>query len=111
MALRWSFDILAGSVRDQLAGDSKGGVSFVFLRLRPDRAKVLFYDRSACCPLCKRLERSRHARVRARHPILTQIARQFVRVPHLGAPDDAPGGAIAARRIDAAAAGGSPNEE
>lgn len=55
--LRWSFDILAGIVRERLGGDPKSGALFLFFGRRHDRVKVLFYDRSGYCLLYKRLDR------------------------------------------------------
>jgi transposase len=55
--LRWSFDILAGTVRERLGGDPKSGALFLFFGRRRDRVKVLFYDRTGYCLLYKRLDR------------------------------------------------------
>lgn len=55
--LRWSFDILAGLVKDQLRGDPRGGDLYVFHNRARTRLKILFYDRTGYCLLYKRLDR------------------------------------------------------
>lgn len=55
--LRWSFDILAGLVRDQLRGDARAGDLYVFHNRTRTRLKILFYDRTGYCLLYKRLDR------------------------------------------------------
>jgi transposase len=55
--LRWSFDILAGIVKDQLRGDPRAGDLFVFHNRARTRIKILFYDRTGYCLLYKRLDR------------------------------------------------------
>jgi transposase len=55
--LRWSFDLLAGRVRERLGEEPRSGALFVFLGKRADRAKVLFFDRTGLCILYKRLDR------------------------------------------------------
>jgi len=55
--LRWSFDILAGLVKDQLRGDPRAGDLYVFHNRTRTRLKVLFYDRTGYCLLYKRLDR------------------------------------------------------
>jgi transposase len=55
--LRWSFDILAGLVTEQLRGDPRAGDLFVFHNRARTRLKILFYDRSGYCLLYKRLDR------------------------------------------------------
>lgn len=55
--LRWSFDILAGIVKDQLRGDPRAGDLYVFHNRARNRLKVLFYDRTGYCLLYKRLDR------------------------------------------------------
>ena len=55
--LRWSFDILAGVVRERLGEDARSGALFIFFGRRHDRCKALFYDKTGFCILYKRLER------------------------------------------------------
>lgn len=55
--LRWSFDILAGIVKDQLRGDPRAGDLYVFHNRTRTRLKILFYDRTGYCLLYKRLDR------------------------------------------------------
>jgi transposase len=55
--LRWSFDILAGLVRERLGEDPRGGALFLFFGRRLDRVKILFFDGSGYCLLYKRLDK------------------------------------------------------
>ncbi len=55
--MRWSFDILAGLVRERLGEDPRSGELFLFFGRRYDRAKILFFDKSGFCLLYKRLDR------------------------------------------------------
>lgn len=55
--MRWSFDLLAGLVRDRLGQEPRSGALFVFFGRRKDRLKALFFDRSGYCILYKRLDR------------------------------------------------------
>lgn len=55
--LRWSFDILAGAVRERLGEEPRSGALFVFFGRRFDRVKILFFDRTGYCLLYKRLDR------------------------------------------------------
>lgn len=56
--LRWSFDRLAGIVRDRMGREPSAGALFVFFGKRSDRVKVLFHDRTGICLLYKRLDRT-----------------------------------------------------
>ena len=55
--LRWSFDLLAGVVRDRLGEDPRSGALFLFFSRRADRVKALFFDRTGYCILYKRLDK------------------------------------------------------
>lgn len=55
--LRWSFDILAGIVKDQLRDDPRAGDLHVFHNRTRTRLKILFYDGTGYCLLYKRLDR------------------------------------------------------
>ena len=55
--LRWSFDLLAGIVRERLGEDPRSGSLFLFFGRRNDRVKCLFFDRSGYCVLYKRLDK------------------------------------------------------
>lgn len=55
--LRKGFDLLAGLVREQLAGDARAGDLYIFLNKSRTRLKALFYDRTGYCVLYKRLDR------------------------------------------------------
>ncbi|MBV8080703.1 MAG: IS66 family insertion sequence element accessory protein TnpB [Actinobacteria bacterium] len=54
--MRWSFDILAGLVRERLGEDPRSGDLFMFFGRRFDRAKILFFDKSGYALLYKRLD-------------------------------------------------------
>jgi transposase len=55
--LRWSFDLLAGAVRERLGEQPRSGALFLFFSRRADRVKVLFFDRTGYCILYKRLDK------------------------------------------------------
>lgn len=55
--LHWSFDRLAGVVREQLGGDPRSESLFVFHNRRRTHAKLLWHDGSGYCVLYKRLDR------------------------------------------------------
>jgi transposase len=55
--MRWTFDLLAGLVRERLGGEPKNGSLFVFFGRRRDRLKILFWDKTGYCILYKRLDR------------------------------------------------------
>ena len=54
--LRKGFDKLAILVREAVGGDPLSGHLFVFVNLRGDRVKVLFWTRNGYCVVYKRLE-------------------------------------------------------
>jgi transposase len=56
--MRRSFDTLAAVVREFLGEDPQSGALYVFLGKRPRRVKVLWWDRTGYCLLCKRLHRA-----------------------------------------------------
>lgn len=53
--LRFSFDRLAGLVKDQIGYEARSGALFVFFGKRRDAIKVLFFDGSGLCVFYKRL--------------------------------------------------------
>lgn len=55
--LHYSFDRLAGIVRDQLGGDPRGEALFVFHNRRRTHVKMLWYDQRGYVLLYKRLDR------------------------------------------------------
>lgn len=55
--LRFSFDRLAGLVKEQIGYDARSGALFVFFGKRRDAIKVLFFDGSGLCVFYKRLDR------------------------------------------------------
>ena len=55
--MRRSFDRLALVVREQLGEDPQSGALYVFVGKSATRAKVLWWERSGYCRLCKRLHR------------------------------------------------------
>ena len=55
--LHFSFDRLAGVVRNQLDGDPTSGHLFVFFNRQRTRTKILFFDRSGYVLYYRRLER------------------------------------------------------
>jgi transposase len=56
--LHFSFDRLAGIVRDQLGGDPRGPALFVFHNRARTHLKLLWHDGSGYCVLYKRLDRA-----------------------------------------------------
>lgn len=55
--LHWSFDRLAGVVRNQLRSDPLSGHLFVFFNRSRTATKILFYDRGGYALYYRRLER------------------------------------------------------
>jgi transposase len=55
--LRYSFDRLAGIVREHVGYDARSGALFVFFGRRKIALKVLFFDGSGLCVFYKRLDR------------------------------------------------------
>ena len=55
--MRFSFDRLAGLVKEQIGYEARSGALFVFLGKRRDAIKVLFFDGSGMCVFYKRLDR------------------------------------------------------
>lgn len=55
--LRWSFDRLAGMVREHIGRDPRCRALFVLFGKRRTAVKVLFYDGTGLCQLYKRLDR------------------------------------------------------
>jgi transposase len=55
--LRYSFDRLAGLVKEQIGYEARSGALFVFFGKRRDAVKVLFFDGSGLCVFYKRLDR------------------------------------------------------
>ncbi len=55
--LHYSFDRLAGIVRDQFGGDPRSGSMFVFHNRRRTHVKLLWRDATGYCVLYKRLDR------------------------------------------------------
>jgi transposase len=55
--LRFSFDRLAGLVKEQIGYEARSGALFVFFGKRRDAIKVLFFDGSGLCVFYKRLDR------------------------------------------------------
>jgi transposase len=58
--LRLSFDRLAGVVREQLGGDPRGDVLFVFHNKRRTHVKLLWHESSGYRILYTRLDRGRY---------------------------------------------------
>jgi transposase len=56
--LHWSFDRLAGLVREQLGGDPRSETLFVFHNRRRTHLKLLWHDGTGYCVLYKRLDRA-----------------------------------------------------
>lgn len=56
--MRKSFDSLAAVVRDVLREEPQSGALYVFVGKRPNRVKVLWWDRNGFCLLYKRLHRA-----------------------------------------------------
>ena len=54
--LRWSFDRLAGLVREHVGREARCGALFVFFGKRRTALKILFFDGSGMCQLYKRLD-------------------------------------------------------
>src|SRR5690242_1636766 len=57
LALRRSFDGLAGVVAEPLRAVPRSGALFMFFNQAADRVKVLWWHRTGFCLLYKRLER------------------------------------------------------
>jgi transposase len=55
--MRYSFDRLAGTAKEQVGYDARGGALFVFYGRRRDALKVLFFDGTGMCIFYKRLDR------------------------------------------------------
>jgi transposase len=55
--LRFSFDRLAGLVKEQIGYEARSGALFVFFGKRRDAVKILFFDGSGLCQFYKRLDR------------------------------------------------------
>ena len=55
--LHFSFDRLAGIVREQLGGDPRGEALFVFHNRARTHLKLLWHDGSGYCVVYKRLDR------------------------------------------------------
>lgn len=55
--LRLSFDRLAGIVRNQFAGEPRGGAVYVFHNRARTHLKLLWTDRTGYCIFYKRLDR------------------------------------------------------
>jgi transposase len=55
--LHFSFDRLAGIVREQLGGDPRGDALFVFHNRARTHLKLLWHDGSGYCVVYKRLDR------------------------------------------------------
>ena len=55
--LHWSFDRLAGLVREQLGSDPKSETLVVFHNRRRTHVKLLWHDGTGYCVLYKRLDR------------------------------------------------------
>jgi len=55
--LRFSFDRLAGLVKEQIGYEARSGALFVFFGKRRDALKILFFDGNGLCVFYKRLDR------------------------------------------------------
>ena len=55
--LHWSFDRLAGVVRERLGGDPRSETLVIFHNRRRTHVKLLWHDGSGYCVLYKRLDR------------------------------------------------------
>lgn len=55
--LRFSFDRLAGLVKEQIGYEARSGALFVFFGKRRDALKILFFDGGGLCVFYKRLDR------------------------------------------------------
>jgi transposase len=55
--LRWSFDRLAGIVRERMGHEARSGALFVFFGKRREALKILFFDDTGMCQFYKRLDR------------------------------------------------------
>ena len=55
--MRYSFDRLAGTAKEQIGYDARSGALFVFFGRRRDALKVLFFDGSGMCVFYKRLDK------------------------------------------------------
>jgi transposase len=59
--LRFSFDRLAGMVRERVGYDPRSGALFMFFGRGRTAAKVLFFDGTGLCQFYKRLDAGRYA--------------------------------------------------
>lgn len=57
--MRKSYEGLSRLVRKEMGQDVLSGTLFLFTNRRRNRAKVLYFDGTGLCVLCKRLERGR----------------------------------------------------
>jgi transposase len=75
--LHFSFDRLAGIIREQLGGDPRGEAVFVFHNRRKTHVKILWHDERGYCLLYRRLDRGTY-----RIPAAIPPGAQSVRVSH-----------------------------
>lgn len=59
--MRKGYEGLSALVRDALKSDPLSGSLFLFTNRRRTHAKILWFDGSGLCVLCKRLEKGRFA--------------------------------------------------
>lgn len=72
--LRWSFDRLAGIVRERVGHDARSGALFVFFGRRRDALKIVFFDGSGMCLFYKRLDRGTFRLPDCHDPAATSLA-------------------------------------